>query len=85
MAICANGNDCNAHVLSGNAIYYNVLWGIHDESSLGNTHIGNQLSNGGHSVGVVYAASDQSNLHNFSHADQQLIHCERVLSVADTT
>lgn len=42
------GTDCNAHLLSGNAFYYNVMWGIHDESSLGNTHIGNQLSNGGH-------------------------------------
>jgi hypothetical protein len=30
-----NGNDCNAQLLSGNAVYYNVLWGIHDESSSG--------------------------------------------------
>lgn len=42
------GTDCNADLLSGNAVYYNVMWGIHDESPLGNTYIGNQLSNGGH-------------------------------------
>lgn len=42
------GVDCNAHLLDGNAIYYNVLWGLEDQSSLGNTHIGNQISNNSH-------------------------------------
>lgn len=42
------GVDCNAHLLSGNEVYYNVMWGIEDQSSLGNTHIANQISNNSH-------------------------------------
>lgn len=41
------GADCNAHLLTGNAVYYNVMWGIEDNSSLGNVHVGNQISNNG--------------------------------------
>lgn len=79
------GADCNAHVLSGNFVYYNLLWGIHDESSLGNTHIGNQLSNGGH----LWASSNQPATKAISSISRTLTNNSStvsvVLSVADTT
>jgi hypothetical protein len=47
------GVDCNASFMSGTAFYYNMLWGAEDQSSLGNTWVGNNISNNGH----LWAAS----------------------------
>src|SRR5256885_10616262 len=71
------GGDCNAHLLSGNAVYYNVLWGIHDESALGNTHIANQLSNGGH----LWASTAQPSTRNISSISRTLTSNSSTVSV----
>jgi hypothetical protein len=41
------GVDCNAGTMVTNPIYYNLLWGVEDQSSLGNNWFGNQISNNG--------------------------------------
>lgn len=82
--LCA-GADCNAHVLTGDAVYYNVLWGLEDQSSLGNTHIGNQLSNGGH----FWAATSTPATKNISTVSRTLVSgvstATMVLSQANTS
>jgi hypothetical protein len=42
------GTDCNASYMAGNQFYYNFLRGVEDQSSLGNTWVGNNISNNGH-------------------------------------
>jgi hypothetical protein len=41
------GVDCNAGTMKNNPVYYNFLWGVEDQSSLGNNWFGNQISNNG--------------------------------------
>ena len=74
------GVDCNAHLLSGNAVYYNVMWGLEDQSSLGNTHIGNQISNNGH----FWAATTTPPTKAISTVTRTSGMVAAVLSVADT-
>jgi hypothetical protein len=42
-----DGTDCNAGLLESNAFYYNLLWAVEDQSSLGNSYQANQISNNG--------------------------------------
>ena len=43
----AQGIDSNAGTMSINPIYYNLLWGVEDQSALGNNWTNNQISNNG--------------------------------------
>jgi hypothetical protein len=51
--VLCRGVDCNAHLYQGDTFYYNFLWGVEDQSSLGNTHVGNQISNNGHQWAIT--------------------------------
>jgi hypothetical protein len=42
-----DGTDCNAGLLESNAFYYNLIWAVEDQSSLGNSYQSNQISNNG--------------------------------------
>jgi hypothetical protein len=55
----AQGIDSNAGSMINSSYYYNVLWGVEDQSALGNNWFGNQISNNGSAVGGLDYSDDK--------------------------
>lgn len=79
------GVDCNAGTMTINPIYYNLLWGVEDQSSLGNNWFGNQISNNG----SQWATTATPGTKNISSISRTLTNGSSqtsvVLSLADTS
>jgi hypothetical protein len=78
------GIDCNAGTMFSNPIYYNLLWGVEDQSAFGNNWFGNQISNNGSQWAVTTTPATKAISTISRTLTSGVSQVSAVLSVADT-